>query len=165
VLHYLSFFSLAKCMQAAAAAAAATAHATNAHAFFYLSPNACMSPITQCCACNECMQRMHTAQQRHEQSLSLSLLLSLTYIKHFFLHYLWIQCGLTDSRLSYRQSDPGSIPAIDKLFSINCETLNFSDFVLVILFWCFCLGIGFGDIAPVNEKREEGKESCKEEKK
>jgi hypothetical protein len=35
------FFSLAKCMQAAAAAAAATAHATNAHAFF-LSLTKCM---------------------------------------------------------------------------------------------------------------------------
>jgi hypothetical protein len=60
-----------------------------------------------------------------------------------------------DSRLSYGQSDPGSIPAVDKLFSITCETLNFRDFVSVISFRCFCLGIGFGDIAPVNERREE----------
>jgi hypothetical protein len=59
-MHYLScfpFFLPAKCMQAAAAAAAhaTNAHATNAHAFFlffYLSPNACTSPHTQC---NECM--------------------------------------------------------------------------------------------------------------
>ena len=69
-----------------------------------------------------------------------------------------------DSRLSYGQSDPGSIPAVDKLFSITCETLNFRDFVSVILFRCFRLGISFGDIAPVNERREEGIECCKEEK-
>ena len=61
-----------------------------------------------------------------------------------------------DSRLSCGQSDLGSIPAIDKLFSINCETLNFRDFVSVISFRWFRLGIGFGDIVPVNERREEG---------
>jgi hypothetical protein len=35
----------------------------------------------------------------------------------------------------------------------------------MILFRCFHLGIGFGDIAAENERREEGIECLKEEKK
>jgi hypothetical protein len=125
----------------ATAIVAATAHASNAHTsnahtsnthtlfLFFLYRQMHVRRYTR----NAGMQQMHAHAQQHEQYLflSLSLLLSFTLIKHFFLHNLWIQCGLMASRLSCGQSNLGSIPALGKLFSINCETLNFHDFVSV----------------------------------
>ena len=55
-----------------------------------------------------------------------------------------------DRRLAFGQSDPGSIPATGKLFSINCVSL-----ISVFSYRCSRLGIDFGDFTSVTERREE----------
>jgi hypothetical protein len=101
-MHYLScfpFFLPAKFMQAAAARRRRTRNErtrnertrnerTRFLSFFYLSPNACTSPHTQC---NECMPPLRSSGVSN-LSLSLSLALShinKTFFPSFFVDSTW----------------------------------------------------------------------------